>query len=177
MPELAAIALVVTLVVGGSAALFWLQARSERKRDAQGAAESAKFERRRRSPNLAAIEKHLGQSLPSALHALYRDQALVLSNDVLIGVPNPVENEDECYVAWFEPGDLENFTSHPWPGCEGLFRIANNGAGDQFLVDPRQPDPEVLYYLHESAQLNGIGVSLSAFLAAPRRRVPDEKKA
>ena len=174
MPDIAAIALVVALVTGGSAAILWFQARSERKRKAAGALAAAEFERRQSSPNLGEVEKHLGHALPRSLHALYQDKALALSSDVLIGVPNPATGEDECYVAWFEPGDLDNFTSNPWPGCEGLFCIGNNGAGDQFLVDPREEDPEVIYYLHESARKRAIGTRLSAFISAPRRPVPDE---
>ena len=163
------------IVVGALAAslLFqWLRVRS-RAASAASNAEREEFSRRLRSPDLSAVEKHLGHTLPRSLHALYQDQALLQSDDVLIGVPNPIEGASECYVAWFEPGDIKTFDS-PWPGCQGLFPIANNGAGDQFLVDPREVDPEVIYHLHESGKKAGIGVTLSAFLAAPRRPVPDE---
>ena len=174
MSDAAAIALVVVIVAFGSAAAFWLQARSQHKRKTAQALEAAEFERRQSSPNLAEVEEHLGHALPRSLHALYQDKALALSSDLLIGVPNPATDEKECYVAWFEPGDLKNYTSDPWPGCEGLFRIGNNGAGDQFLVDPREDDPEVIYYLHESAHKRPIGTRLSGFITAPRRPVPDE---
>ena len=72
-----------------------------------------------------------------------------------------------------EPGDIETLKD-PWPGCEGLFPIGNNGAGDQFLVDLSEPDPEVIYYLHETSDRRGIGVTLTEFLAAPRWTAPDE---
>lgn len=104
---------------------------------------------------------------------MYQDRELINAHDVLIGIPNPLEKSKECYIAWFEPADLENLLA-PRPGCEGLFPIANNGAGDQFLIDLRQADPEVIYYLHETGERKEIGARLSAFLAAPRRPVPDE---
>jgi hypothetical protein len=100
---------------------------------------------------------------------MYQDHKLIMSDDVLIGVPNPIGKEDECYICWFQPADVQNLDD-AWPGCEGLFPIANNGAGDQFLVDLRQADPEIIYHLHETGERRGIGVTLSAFLAAPRRR-------
>lgn len=154
-----------------AAGAVWIQARLNRKRQAEDAAIAAELERRLRSPDLAAIEKHLGHPLPRSLHALYADQELVLSDDVLIGVPNPVEKDSECYVAWFEPGDLQNLLAQRWPGCEGLFPIAT---GDEFLVELRDPDPEVLYHLHETGEKRGTGARLSAFVSAPRRPVPDE---
>jgi hypothetical protein len=177
MSDAAAITLFVGSLVIILGALFCLQQRIATRRRAERAARVADFERRLRSPDLAAVEEHLGHALPQCLHALYQDQALVLSDDILIEVPNPATRENECYIAWFGPGDIKNVTEQPWPGCEGLFKIGNNGAGDQFLVDPRKVHPEVIYYLHESAQKRGIGVSLSAFLSAKRRPVPDEYEA
>ena len=104
---------------------------------------------------------------------MYQDRKLIDSDDLLVGVPNPAERSRECYVAWFLPADLEN-SRDLWPGCEGLFPFADNGAGDQFLVDLRQADPEVIYHTHEDGKSTGLGVKLSAFLAAPRRKQPDE---
>jgi len=104
---------------------------------------------------------------------MYQEPDLILSDDLLIAVPNPLQTAGECHIAWFQPADVENLRM-VWPGCEGLFPIANNGAGDQFLVDLREADPEVIYYLHETGEHRGIGVTLSAFLAAPRKPVPDE---
>ena len=92
-----------------------------------------------------------------------------MSDSILIGVPNPVDGGDECYVAWFQPGDVENVGA-AWPGCEGLFPIADIGTGDQFLVDLRQADPDVIYHLHETGERRQIGVTLSQFLAVPESR-------
>ena len=81
--------------------------------------------------------------------------------------------EDECYVAWFEPADPEAVSFLP-SVCEGLLPVADNGAGDRFLIDPRQSDPELFYFTHEDDALESTGVRLSEFLNARRRPVPRE---
>jgi hypothetical protein len=173
------IALVVSngLLIALSATIFlaigwwaWYEVRKERTR---ANAASEQFARRLASPDLAGLERHLGHALPASFRAMYQDRELILSDDVLIDVPNPLEGDEECYVAWFQPADVESVGEVP-PDCDGLFPIADNGAGDKFLVDLRQTDPEVIYYLHETGERKGIGVTLSAFLRAPRRPVPDE---
>lgn len=152
--------------------VIWLRVRAEHKRAALETA-NADFEQRLRSPDLPSIEKHLGKKVSRMLHALYGDAALMQSENILIGVPNPIEEAPECFVAWFEPGDAQTLLS-AWPGCEGLFPIASNGFGDQYLVDPCQDDPPVIYFLHETGAKGSIGVTLSQFLAFPRRQAPDE---
>ena len=105
---------------------------------------------------------------------MYRDRQLIMSDNILIGVPNPVDGGDQ-FSRGLVPafGDVENVGA-AWRGCEGLFPIADNGSGNQFLVDLRQADPDVIYHLHETGQRRQIGVTLSQFLAAARRPVPDE---
>ncbi len=155
------------------AAITWVQSRLQKERRATAAAAAERFKTRLMNPDFAALEKHFRTSLPASFRAMYQHLELINSDDLLIGVPNPVEKSDECYVAWFIPADVES-TRSSWPGCEGLFPFADNGAGDQFLVDLRQSDPEVIYYTHENAKSKSLGVSLSTFLAAPRRQQPDE---
>lgn len=95
-----------------------------------------------------------------------------MSDDLLVGIANPIEDDSECFVAWFYPGDMENL-DRASPESDGLFPFANNGSGDQFLVALSQVDPEVIYHSHQSGERRGLGVTLSAFLAAPRRTAPD----
>jgi hypothetical protein len=165
--ELLPTAIVALLLV------VWLSRWSEKRSKAVQDAHSAAFEKRLRTPDLAAVERHFGHALPQSLYALYADQDLVLSHDIVIEVPNLAEGEECCYIAWIEPGDLENVTS-PYSGCEGFFAIGDNGAGDQFLVNPREADPEVFYHFHETGEFFGLGVTLSDFLKAPRFYPDDE---
>jgi hypothetical protein len=173
MSTMAAISLTVGLVAVGFAVLTWLTSRAERKRRAESAFASERFRKRIESPDLEALERHFGHPLSASLRALYADRRLIMSQDVVVAVANPLERSKDSYIAWFEPADAEALGS-PMPGCEGLFPFAGNGAGDQFLVNPTHPDPEVLYYLHETGEKASLGVPLSAFMAAPRGPLPDD---
>ncbi len=86
----------------------------------------------------------------------------------------PIRSRRSRSATWRGSSRAISKTCWRWPGCEGLFPIANNGAGDEFLIDLRDPDPEVLYHLHETGEKRGTGARLSAFVSAPRRPVPDE---
>jgi len=156
-----------------SAAIMWAQSRVEKERRAKGAAAEERFKKQLMNPDFAALEEHFHTPLPASFRAMYQDLELINSDDVLIGVPNPVEGNRECYVSWFNPAHVES-AQFPRPGCEGLFPFADNGSGDQFLVDLRQAEPEVIYHTHENGKSKGLGVGLAAFLAAPRRPVPSQ---
>jgi SMI1-KNR4 cell-wall len=170
MNEITALVVIAGPAIVGLAGLLWLALRRARKR---ARAEILAFQKRLAAPDLDGLERHLGHRLPASLRALYEDHELIMACDVLVAVPNPLDESDESYIAWFQPGDVETLKT-AWPGCEDLFPIADNGFGDQFLVDPRDPDPEVIVYAHESGERQSLGVTLSAFLAAPRRLAPDE---
>jgi hypothetical protein len=173
MSDTTAIVLAVGLTTVAIAVMSWIRSRLVLRAHARTAADLEAFKKRLAAPDLDGLERHLGHPIPASLRALYDDHELIMSFDILIAVPNPLEQDEECYIAWFEPGDAESLRD-AWPGCEGLFPIANNGFGDQYLVDPRQPDPEVITYDHETGERRGLGVTLSEFLVAPRRMVPDE---
>ena len=170
MSTIAAISLTVGLVAVGFAVLSWLASRAQRKQRVEGSLVAERFRKRMESPDLAGLERQIGRPLSPSLRALYADRELVISKDIVLAVPNPLEGSKDSYIAWFEPADAEALRS-PRQGGDGLFPFANNGAGDQFLVDPKQADPEVVYYLHETAEKMSLGIPLSAFIAAARGRV------
>jgi hypothetical protein len=155
------------------AAIMWVQSRLQKERRSSAAAAAEGYKKRLMNPDFAALEKHFCTPLPASFRTMYQNLELINSDDLLIEIPNPAERSRECYVAWFMPADVES-AQDPWPGCEGLFPFADNGAGDEFLVDLRQADPEVIYHTHENDKSQGLGVSLSTFLVAPRRQQADE---
>lgn len=173
MGDTEAIILVGGLILFGSVAVISLHDRSQKKFLANQAAASAQRQRRMDNPDFEGLERYFGRSLPAGFRRMYEDSELINSTDLLIGVANPLEETDDCYIAWFEPADTDTAAS-VWKGCEGLFPFANNGAGDSFMVDLRQADPDVIYHLHETNERKAIGVTLSAFLSASRRPVPEE---
>jgi hypothetical protein len=173
MSDTSAIILTVSLIVLGSAVVFYLQHLSQKRNKKLAEEESEKYRRRLNSPDFGELETYFRHPLPDALKALYQDKPRINSEYILIDVPNPGELESESFIAFFEPLDMDS-VRHPWPGCEKLLPFANNGAGDMFMVDPTHTDPEVLYYLHESRKIIGLGVTISKFLMAPYHPVSDD---
>ena len=174
MTPAGALGLLVLLIGAWFALLAWRNSRARRNGHFESVASAAaRYRERVASPDLDGLEQHLGHSLPESFRALYRDRGLITSENIVVAVPNPLEKSESSYIAFFEPADIETL-DHPWPGCEGLFPFANNGAGDQFLVDLTQPDPDVVYHLHETGEQVSLGVPLSAFIAAPRGEVDDD---
>jgi len=160
------------VVVGGISLGVWWWTRESRRLRALAPLEVARFLRRLQTPDFDGLEIHFGHPLPASIRALYADHELITRQCVIIGVPNPESDEGECFIDHFVPADLESL-AYPWPGTEQFFRFADNGAGDVYLIDPTQADPEVIYYLHEIEKKVPLGVPLSAFINAPRREPPD----
>ena len=169
----AAVALFLSLVAVGYCALAWLESIEKGRNQGADMKAGQAFDERRRRPALAALAARLGHRLPASYEALYADQDLVRGDDWVIEVPNRATGDEDCYLTWFEPADLETLSSVP-SSCEGLLPFADNGLGDLYLIDPRQPDPDVIYFSHENDATFAIGTRLADFLAAPRHGVPDE---
>ena len=53
-------------------------------------------------------------------------------------------------------------------GVPVLWLIRRNGAGDEYLVDLRQPDPRVVYLQHDSGRQFELAATLAEFLRLPR---------
>jgi len=173
MRETSALILTVCLIAVGSAVVFYLQHLAQKRRKTLAKEQSERYSRRLDNPDFRALETYFRHPLPDPLKALYRDKSRINSENILVDVPNPGESEPTSFIAFFEPLDRES-VRHPWPGCEKLLPFANNGLGDMFMIDPTQPDPEVLYYLHENRTLVRLGVTMSKFLTAPYRPQSDE---
>lgn len=169
MSSLAATILTIALIVLGTIAMLLL----ERRKKARWAEASCRHDEGLDHPDFEALEDYFGHPLPAVLKELYADKQLIRRDDILIRVPDPLDGGNECYVAFFEPANLENAGTTD-SICKGMFAFASNGAGDLYLIDPREADPEVIYYLHESGERRAMGVTLSQFIRAPRRPVPDE---
>ncbi len=134
---------------------------------ARDAAEALRrYEAQILAPDFAALERNFGVEASPPLRALYADFALLRREDVLIGVPNPVARSPECHVGYFEPLTGE---ASEWEVDRTLLGIANNGVDNMYLVDPRIVDPPVLYVEQDVGRIAPIGVTLTQWLAAPRR--------
>ena len=123
--------------------------------------QKARFEHRLLHPDFAAFKLHYGCEPPPPLRRLYEDRDNVLDGNFDV----TLDSHDSCFLAWFEPMDGE-----AWPDLEGFYSFANDGCGNQFLVNARDGDPEVFFNDHETGKRKSLGVRLSQFLAARRTR-------
>jgi hypothetical protein len=163
------LAVVVVVIV---LPLVWLR----RQRKAHDAKErksrseaTARFQSRLLHPDYHAFASRYGAQPPTALRRLFEDQKRVLDGDFDVLLPS---GRQTCYVAWFEPMDEEHM-SHVWRGTEGFYSFANDGCDNQYLIIPPDEDSEVWFYHHEAGTRKALGVRLSQFLAAERKRNGD----
>ena len=124
-----------------------------------------RFRERQRTPDFALFQRHFDCEPPQALQTLLADSETHDAFDVVL--PGP-EGDARWFVAWVEPVDAEHLNGVSWPGTETYYAFANDGKGDMYLIDPRERDPKVLYYDHETSKTRPVGATLSEFIAAPR---------
>ena len=133
-----------------------------------------RFRARQRSPDYDLFRRRFGCEPPRALTTLLADPSLLTSAGETFEVVLPGPHGDtRWFVAWVEPIDAEHLGGAVWPGTEGYYDFANDGSGDKYLIDPRESDPQVFYYEHETARTRPVGATLSRFIAAPRIQ-PDD---
>ena len=164
MPSWMAASLVIGILALVGVPALWLVFRSGYAPD-PGANE--RFRERQRHPDFDLFRRQFGCEPPPALRALFAEQALFTDDGDTFEVVLPGrEGETRWSVAWIEPMDAEHLRGVVWPGTEGYYAFANDGSGDKYLIDPRESDPTVLYYEHETARTRPVGVTLSHFIAA-----------
>jgi hypothetical protein len=152
------LAVVVVVVV---LPLTWLR-RNRRARRMKEEQQAAEFEHRLLHPDYAAFRSHYGCEAPLPLRRLYEDRGSVLDSNFNLLLPS---SRSRYSVAWFEPMEDKE-----WPDMEGFYAFANDGCGNQYLVDPQEADPEVVFLDHETGKRESLGVRLSQFLTAERKR-------
>lgn len=134
-------------------------------------AESKRFLNRLMNPNFAALEKEFGGAFPEALKRLYSDKEELKRDNFEITPPGKKADEAH-FIAFYEPADLESVLDG-WEDCKGYFSFANDGCGNGYIVDPRQPDPEVYFFDHEGGERTKVADNLSTFLSWPKNAVTD----
>jgi hypothetical protein len=168
MSDFQAIAMFVGIFLLFIIPIFWWQFH-EGSSGKNKAAEEL-FRKRQLNPDFEAFRQHFGCEPPQALKSLFAEPELFTNDkDIFeIAVPSETGQEKRWFVAWIDAIDKEHLKSRNWPGTEGFYAFANNGAGDQYLIDPKQEDPEVFYYEHETGKKKSVGVTLSQFVSAKR---------
>jgi hypothetical protein len=168
MPGWMAASLVIGLLLLVGIPVIWLVFKSGY---AAKPGASQRFRERQRTPDFELFRRHFECEPPQALRALLGDPPLFTGTGDAFDVVLPGPGGDtRWFVAWVEPVDAEHLNGVVWPGTAGYYAFANNGTGDKYLIDPRERDPSVLYYEHETAKTRPVGATLSQFIAA--RRLP-----
>ena len=133
---------------------------------------SRHFQERLLKPDFAAVEAHFGAALPDSLKKLYADKNEILRGDFEVVTKVEGAKSDPWFIAFYEPADAESLRES-WPGCEPYFAFANDGCGNEYLIKPGVPDPEVLFHDHETSEMTKVAGALTAFLASPKQTPPD----
>lgn len=122
---------------------------------------------RLQNPDFDAIEKHFGCPLPQVVRALYRDKTEIMRSDFFVAREVDSPEEDRWYIGFYQPADAKSLQER-WPGTEQYFAFADNGCGDSYLVDPRQPDPPVFFHYHETGEIDPVCDHFTEFMDWPR---------
>ena len=155
------------LLVGVAAALLWLRDWVTRPTRKEMAEFSRQCTERLLNPDLAAVERHFGHPLPTSLRALYGNREDLLRGEFETAAGPEVSPEQRWYVAFYQPADAAS-AADVWPGLESFFAFADDGAGNGYLVDPREEDPAVWFHDHETGERTRVCDHLSQFLTWPR---------
>ncbi len=127
------------------------------------------FQKRISSPDLGAVAKHFDCTLPHALRDLYSNTEELALSDIEVLPPN---GNDPIYICFYNPADAGNLHS-PWPGCGKYFAFADDGGGNELLIDPKVIDPPVLWHDHETGEIETVAPSMSEFMKWKRQPVED----
>jgi hypothetical protein len=158
----------VGLPVGILIVKDWLQRPSPEKL----AEHTRRFTERLLHPDLPAIEKHFGGPLPRTIHDLYANTAELQRGDFEVAATATADEEDRWFIAFYQPADAESLRES-WPGTESLFAFASDGAGNEYVIDPRGSDPSVRFHDHETGEFTPVCDRLSTFMNWPRLEVSE----
>jgi len=148
--------------------LFGGGSRGEEQRRAEQAAYNARL----RAPRWDLVEAALRRPVPAVLRALYADQALVTSGDLLVLDPARAGGREMAWnVNQFTPADEEALAPELESIPPGAFAFATNEFGDPFYVQLGElPDGDgrVFVHYHDGGDTELVAPSLHTFLAWPR---------
>jgi hypothetical protein len=172
--QLVLLSVTYVVVLGVLAGVFlWLVDKIFRREPSR--AEIDEHSRRHRerllAPDFAALEAHFGTALPDALKRLYADKEEILRGergDFEVMVTGLNGATKSWYIAFYEPADAQSL-AESWEGCEPYFFFANDGCGNDYMIKPGLPDPEVLFHDHETGEIVQVAPSLTSFLASPKQ--------
>jgi len=138
--------------------------------DEAHAAAAKEYEEKLLHPDWVLVEKHFGVPMPQDLKDYYANPAKVLQEDFYLDTPIEVEGKKRIRVCFFSKIDKHSteWTSDSREGLEIFLDIASDGGEGCYLIDPKEPDPEVHLFILDTWDLLPTGLKLSEFLSNPR---------
>ena len=118
---------------------------------------SKRFLARLQSPDYKVVEDHFGVELPSLLKEFYSSP--LINGDYVVFS----DDGDEWDIAYFQPIDEES-TREGWPGMEPYLAIANDGCGNDYIIDPKSPPHAVKFHDHETGEIDPVSETLEGFI-------------
>ncbi len=131
---------------------------------------SRQFTERLRHPDFLAVEEHFGHPLPPCVQALYANDQELLRVDFDVAAESDAASENRWYVAFYQPADGKS-ARESWPDLEKYFAFANDGCGNEYLIEPQDDDPPVMFHDHETGELSRVSNHFSEFMRWPRLEV------
>ena len=128
---------------------------------------SKRFTERLLAPQFAELENHFGCAIPEEIKCLYEDKAEIQKGDFEVTMAASDGSQQTWTVAFYEPADLESVRDG-WQECDHLFAFANDGCGNEYVINPKETNTRVSFYDHETGEFTVVASSLSEFLQAPR---------
>jgi SMI1 / KNR4 family (SUKH-1) len=171
MEKLKTILVIVAIFIGLPLLIVWLNDKifhripSKAKWDEY----SRQFEERLLNPDFAGVEAILGCTLPEEVRRLYSDKNEILRGDFEVIIKPANDSNGVCTVAYYTPADKEAVADY-WEDCKKYFSFANDGCGNDYLIDPTVPKSKVWFHDHETGEFNDLGVTFEEFLSAPRKK-------
>ena len=170
--SLMTIAMIVCVLVVLPFAVLILKDRLQTRSPAEIEEYSRNFVERLHHPDFAAIEDHYSTPVPQTLRELYLNKSELDRGDFEVAANSDAKEDDRWFIAFYEPADSEAMKSC-WPGTEKYFAFANDGADNEYLIDPRLPDSPVQFHDHETGEFSPVCSSFSEFMKWPRLTLSD----
>ncbi len=130
--------------------------------------ESARqFNERLQTSDFAALEAHFGCPLPDCVRALYANAEELMRRRFEVAPSADLPEEERLFIAFYQPA-YAIAAKESWPGIEKYFAFANDGFGNEYIIDPRELDPAILFHDHEDGEIMPICSHFTEFMRWPR---------
>ncbi len=124
---------------------------------------------RLQTPDFDAAERRFCHPLPECLLALHANQQELMRSDFFVA-PTEDDAENECWeIAYYQPVDEESVRTKS-PGMEEYFAFAIDPIGNDYLIDPKEDDPSVLFRDDVTGEVTPVCDRFTEFMKWPRFR-------